>query len=235
MRALHGDELVGVYMARLGAALANIPVERRDEIAGEIASHIAEERFGLADESDADVQGLLARLGDPVEIAAAAQDGRAAVPVAGREWGLLEVAALILTPFIWPVGVILLWLSPAWRVRDKLIGTLVPPGGYMTIFFLGPAVMLGSLGTGGSCMTETDDTGKVIYNSCTGAAAWPEWVQTALAIAGLVGLALILLLPVLVAIYLAIQLRRGGNARIRAQNGPAYAAPTWTERSATLP
>jgi hypothetical protein len=47
--------------------------------------------------------------------------------------GILEIAALVLLPFIWPVGVILLWISPAWKRRDKVIGTLVPPRGYLAI------------------------------------------------------------------------------------------------------
>src|SRR5258706_2632573 len=29
----------------------------------------------------------------------------------------------------WLIGVALLWSSPTWRVRDKLLGTLVLPGG----------------------------------------------------------------------------------------------------------
>ena len=123
MSSQRGDEMVGVYMARLGAGLASLPADRRDEIAGEIASHIAEARAQLADESDADVSELLQRIGDPAEIATAALESPATLSPSARSWGALEIAALILTPFIWPVGVILLWLSPAWRVRDKLIGT----------------------------------------------------------------------------------------------------------------
>lgn len=234
MSSEHGDELVGVYMARLGTALANIPADRRDEIAGEIASHIAEARAQLAHESDAEVTALLERIGDPVEIAAEAQDGPAASGAPAKGWGILEVAALILTPFFWPVGVILLWLSPAWRLRDKLIGTLLPPGGYIGVLMLGPAAML-STSVGGSCMTETDDTGKVIYQSCTGVAAWPQWVQTTLDVAAIVLFVILLVLPIVVAIHLAVQLRRGGNARIRAQNGRPHAGSAWIQRSPTLP
>jgi hypothetical protein len=37
---------------------------------------------------------------------------------------------------IWPVGIILLWTSNAWNVRDKLIGTLILPGGLPMSFFV---------------------------------------------------------------------------------------------------
>lgn len=236
MSSQHGDELVGVYLARLGAALAGVPADRRDEIAGEIANHIAEARAQLTHESDADVSALLERIGDPAEIAAAAHDGGVESARAAKSWGILEVAALILTPFLWPVGVILLWLSPAWRLRDKLIGTLLPPGGYLSVLVAGPAALLGTASSGGgSCVTETDDAGNVIYHSCTGVAASPEWVQTVLAVAALVGFVILLVLPVLVAIYLAIQLRRGGNPRPRAHNGRPNAGAAWPDRSAAIP
>jgi hypothetical protein len=29
----------------------------------------------------------------------------------------------------WVIGVVLLWLSPTWTAREKLIGTFVVPGG----------------------------------------------------------------------------------------------------------
>lgn len=47
-------------------------------------------------------------------------------PVAG--W--LEVLALLALILVWPVGSVLLWSSRVWSIRDKLIGVLLPPGGY---------------------------------------------------------------------------------------------------------
>ena len=41
------------------------------------------------------------------------------------------VLAVIFTPVVWPVGVVLLWLSAFWNRRDKLIGTLLLPGGLL--------------------------------------------------------------------------------------------------------
>jgi hypothetical protein len=53
-----------------------------------------------------------------------------------------EIGALILLPFGgvllplwgWFGGIALLWLSPRWRVRDKVIGTVVLPGGLFLAF-----------------------------------------------------------------------------------------------------
>ena len=41
----------------------------------------------------------------------------------------IAVAALVLTPLLWPVGALMLWPSSAWSRRDKVIESLLPPGG----------------------------------------------------------------------------------------------------------
>jgi hypothetical protein len=49
--------------------------------------------------------------------------------------GFVEVATIplllagVLVGFGWFVGVVLLWMSPFWRYSDKVIGTLLLPGG----------------------------------------------------------------------------------------------------------
>lgn len=63
--------------------------------------------------------------------------------------GMPEWTALLLLPFGglliplvgWLVGVVLLWRSRVWTRLDKLIGTLVVPGGYGTVAWLGMAVV----------------------------------------------------------------------------------------------
>ncbi len=42
---------------------------------------------------------------------------------------LLLVGGIVLPMFGWLIGVVLLWVSNAWNVRDKVIGTLFVPGG----------------------------------------------------------------------------------------------------------
>lgn len=48
-----------------------------------------------------------------------------------REW-----ATVVLLPVVWVVGVVLLWRSRAWTTRDKLIGTLVVPGGLAYVIYV---------------------------------------------------------------------------------------------------
>jgi hypothetical protein len=55
--------------------------------------------------------------------------------MARRRW-IRDVSAIALLTFGvviftvgWLVGAVMLWSSPTWRVRDKILGTLVFPGG----------------------------------------------------------------------------------------------------------
>jgi hypothetical protein len=64
-----------------------------------------------------------------------------------RGLGLEIVAVLMLTvgsliPVLgWAVGVILLWSSGRWRPSEKLLGTLIVPGGPGMALLLGAAAM----------------------------------------------------------------------------------------------
>ena len=136
------DKLVDDYLDRLEQELADLPSARRRELVQEISDHIAEARAALPEESDAEIRNLLERTGDPADIAAEARGSTSEAPppateVVARRSGAVEIAALILLliggiviPVVgWLVGVVLLWVSSAWTARQKLLGTLVVPGG----------------------------------------------------------------------------------------------------------
>jgi uncharacterized membrane protein len=137
------DRIVTDYLDRLDAELAGVPRAGRREVLDEIEAHIEEGRAELPADDEAGVRNLLERLGDPGEIAAEARE-RVGVRRPRATWR--EIGALILLPFGslvlpfvgWFVGVFLLWLSDAWTSRDKLIGTLLVPGGV-----LGPIWLFG--------------------------------------------------------------------------------------------
>jgi hypothetical protein len=128
------DELIGDYVKRLERELRDLPRARRREIVDEISAHIAEATSAPQEPSETEVLNLLDRLGDPTEIAA---DARARFDLEPKKAGATEIWALIMLSigsvvfpiFGWIVGVALLWSAGVWTRAEKLIGTLVVPGG----------------------------------------------------------------------------------------------------------
>ena len=81
---------------------------------------------------------------DPLVVVLVAVVAAAAIGIAVRNLGanstlitrtrepiaiVLLLIGIMLFAVGWLVGVILLWSSPIWRLRDKFLGTLVVPGG----------------------------------------------------------------------------------------------------------
>lgn len=68
---------------------------------------------------------------------------------------LLLIGGIVLPVLGWVIGVVLLWASAQWTMRDKLIGTLVVPGGLAvaawTLFFASGTSVCTSDGT---CQTS---------------------------------------------------------------------------------
>jgi hypothetical protein len=134
------DKLVEDYLKRLNRELRDLPRARRRELVDEIAEHISEGRADLEVEDEATIRTLLERLGTPEDIAADAHE-RFGVR---RRSGAIDVVALVLVliggvviPVLgWLIGVVLLWVSEIWTTREKLIGTLVVPGGLALPVFL---------------------------------------------------------------------------------------------------
>ena len=125
------------YLKRLKKAARRLPRAKRTELVEEIESHLSEALPAGA--SEAEALNVLERLGEPAEIVAEAGTGQALAPRAGlNEWlaiPFLLIGGLVIPVLGWLVGVALLWSSRIWTLRDKLIGTLVIPGGLATAFF----------------------------------------------------------------------------------------------------
>ena len=190
---------VGEYLRRLQRSMADLPAERRDEILAEIEEHIAEDLAERATESD--VRNVLERLGDPADIAAEARE-RFGIKPTRRSW--TDPAAIILlliggfTIIGWFVGVVLLWISDAWTTRDKIIGTLVVPGGLAG--GLGVALSVGFMANTVSCQVPgpgMDPVGSCVSNPSTSGNA-----------VGAILAALVLIAPIVTAIYLSRRLRQ---------------------------
>jgi uncharacterized membrane protein len=195
------QQLIDSYLDRLEAALADVPRGHRRELVDEIADHIADARADLPNAGEAEIRTLLDRLGDPADIAA---EARGRFEVAGerpRTTTWRETLALILLPvggvllpFVgWIVGVVLLWTSAAWNTRDKLVGTLLLPGGLLPATFF--AVLAGS-SSSGTCIAPAGPGLSPVCSSSGGASV--------LAIAGAIAL---FVLPLASVVYLALRLR----------------------------
>ncbi len=127
--------LVDDYLKELDRSLAGLPPARRKEIVADIEEHIDDhlEELGEAP-SEAEIRNLLDRVGEPHELAA---DARVRFDISPPQPRWTDYAALVLLPLGgllipvlgWLAGVAFLWSSKVWSDRDKLLGTLIVPGG----------------------------------------------------------------------------------------------------------
>lgn len=182
--------LAVTYLERLRDAARHLPRARRDELLADIEAHLAEAI--PSDAGDADALNVLERLGTPEEIVAAEQPAPAprADPRGAREWAAIVLLALGGFAFGvgWLLGLILLWSSPRWAIRDKWVGTLVVPGGWAgTLFALVAAA--------GPCQTNSSGGG-----SCGSTSMVTRALQGALFVYFVLG-------PLFTAIYLARRAR----------------------------
>jgi hypothetical protein len=194
------------YLRRLRRAGRRLPPERLRELLAEIKGYLAEAVPRGA--SDQEAREVLERLGSPGDIVDAERpptDGRAD----RRSWR--EWAAVILLPLGgfafgvgWLVGLVLLWSSRLWTTREKLIGTLIVPGGIATALLV--LVLTGTKVRCRSFGTVDPLTGALVGHATTHCtpSGGPGAATTALHIALLV---FFVLGPVVTAVYLARRAR----------------------------
>ena len=204
------DRLVSDYLGRLKSELSGVPRAGRREVLDEIEAHIRESLAELEPKDEAGVRNVLDRVGEPAEIAAEARE-RFGVRRQKTTWR--EISALILLPFGgflfifgWFAGVVLLWVSDAWTARDKVIGTLVIPGGLLV-----PFILLSVAGSGSGCFSGptqpiSPTRGSSVSTTCTGGGTdiWPAVLVICLLVAPLVSDA-----------YLLWRLRRANRLSLR--------------------
>lgn len=150
------------YLTALRAEAQSLPAE----VAGDLIEGITEELRGLDDQQTAD---RLHDLGDPASVVAAARAELGATPSGTRTqdatWYtvvtafLLLVGGIVLPVIGWIAGVVLLWMSKTWTLRDKIGGTLVMPAGAIAAVaswtLVGSVEMTTSV-DGGNTVTTTE-------------------------------------------------------------------------------
>jgi hypothetical protein len=208
------DAAIADYLDDLRDATADLPRERRRELVRDIEAHIATARAELDDPwSEAEVRTLLDRLGSVEEIAAAEGAEPEAPPAESPDRTWREPAAIVLllfggfiAGFGWVAGVFLLWWSPKWSTFDKLLGTLVLPGGLVTSF------LATSLFVGQSAISTSDDatcegfatvgpTTTHVFRQLSDCGSGPSTAVIVLLVLGA-------LTPLMTAAYLAVAARR---------------------------
>lgn len=106
----------------------------------------------------------------------------------------LTVGSLLCSVLGWMVGTILLWTSTTWTGREKLIGTLILPGG------LAPAALLvvggiGAYSCGSASWSGPDGVVHHTREVCNGG-PWPTWLAVAT-------IAVLVAAPIITTIWLA--------------------------------
>ena len=187
------------YLQQVRREGRDLPGDRLAELLIDLEEHLS--AAIPADASDEDAREVLGRFGDPREIIEAE---RPDLIVPAERRGTREWAAifLLLFGFIaagigWVVGVILLWRSRAWTTRDKLIGTLVLPGGLFATVLL----LLLALGRPRKEICTNHTYLGTIVMHCTHA---PSSGPSTL---GSMALVLLALTPIATAVYLARRAR----------------------------
>lgn len=184
------------YLRQVRREGRDLPRDRLAELVSDLEEHLSV--AVPADASDVQAAEVLERLGDPREVVAAARP-EVTVPLERR--GVREWAAIFLLLFGffaavvgWIVGLVLLWSSQAWTTRDKIVGTLVLPGGLFTSVVL---VLI----AGGSSHEEKCASGIAAVAHCTSVGGGgPSTIVS-------VALVLLALTPLASAVFLA---RRAG-------------------------
>ncbi|MCL6561992.1 MAG: hypothetical protein K6U87_03180 [Firmicutes bacterium] len=169
------EALVAEYLAALDAALTDVPAARRRQILEDVRQHLEAARASLPPDDEAGIRAVLDRLGDPAAIAAEAGVGFSRRP----RWVDAAVPwLLLLGGFVggggWLVGAALLWTSRVWRLRDKIWGTLVWPGG-----LFGVGVAFGTVVGGVQTCSGSTVAGHPLVMHCTSRPGWSEPVGIA--------------------------------------------------------
>lgn len=121
-------ELLDKYLDEIEEELADVSRSQRREFVTEIRSHLLAQWEDIAEKNGAAMLNILDQFGDPREIAAdflgRTEPLRPSPPPAS--FPVPAILIVLLTVFLWPVGIVLAWLSPFWATKHKAVATVLP-------------------------------------------------------------------------------------------------------------
>jgi hypothetical protein len=185
------DQLVEDYLRRLSAAAEGLPPAQRDALVTQAATRIAEARADGPQRGTAmatmHLETTLEQLGDPADLvrprrsrhrapsAAPARAARQPGSAGGHEVAAVTLLLIggLLAGIGWLVGVVLLWTSRRWTIGDKVLGTLVWPGGVAAALGAPAVLFLRQVNTGPHCATVT---AAQLCPTSTSTLALPGWL-----------------------------------------------------------
>lgn len=132
------DRIIEEYLGDLRDALRTVNPSSSKEFVAEIEQHISEGRTSLEPGDEVGLRNLLERIGSPSALANELKETEPARTVSAmdRATPWLIMFGGFAFGFGWLVGLYGLWSSKTWRIWDKLLGTLIWPGGLLGIFYL---------------------------------------------------------------------------------------------------
>jgi Co/Zn/Cd efflux system component len=147
------DSLIKDYIKQLEKELKDLPRERKRELVGDITDHIEARRAELSLEDEAAVAALLDSLGEPRDIAAEARERLGASSTTTSRTHdsyallLIVLGSAFVPVFGWIAGIVLLWTSTTWTRIDKIVGTVLVPGGLGLALYLWADYLISDPGT----------------------------------------------------------------------------------------
>ena len=132
------DRIVEEYLDNLRDALRSVNPSRAKEFVAEIKQHIADARANLVPGDEVAIRNLLERIGSPIALANELEETETPRTVGGMDRATPWLIAFggFAFGFGWFVGLYGLWTSKTWHIWDKLLGTIIWPGGLLGTFYL---------------------------------------------------------------------------------------------------
>jgi HAAS len=190
------DPMVAEYLSEVERSLHDLPSEAREEILSNIREYILSEMRREAG-SRKQVIHVLNELGTPASIAHAANREYANQERQPRYNWWREWVGVLSLPIVWPLGIVLVSTSRIWSRGEKLLAATIFPGG----IFL-------PIGLQGFILYYTGKPCEVRSNADqTGFFCGPASVE----LYRLGVEAILIAMPILVAVYLLFRLRQRSN------------------------